>query len=460
MKNRASIVTETSLMVESKQGVEVHTKTKTVKRQTSNLRQRWEWTEETIWSEKMLAALENGVKGGKWFSLIDKVYAITTLDKAWSNVKRNKGVAGIDEVDIERFERKKDVYLSELHEQLKDGTYRPQAVKRVYIPKGGGKFRPLGIPTIKDRCVQAALKLVIEPIFENEFADSSYGFRPGRGCKDALRQVDKMLKEGKGWYADADLQAYFDTIPHQRLMDKFQRYISDGAICQLVERFLKHEIEEEGRRTTATAGTAQGGVISPLLANLYLHDLDIQLAEQGFEMVRYADDFVILSNEKGKVIQAEQNVHQWAIENGLIIHPEKSHIGNCGVEGEGFEFLGYRFEAGKRWVSTKSLKNYREKVRQMTRRSCGQSIAKIIEALNPVLRGWYNYFKHVNRFTMGTFDSFIRRRLRAILRAQNKRPGYGRSYRDHKEWPNAYFAKLGVFTMEKTRQREIACQSR
>jgi RNA-directed DNA polymerase len=460
MNHRASIVEETSMMGKPKQGVEVQPGYKDANRQTSNLRQRWEWTEETIWNKKMLAALENGVKGGVWFSLIDKVYSLSTLEKAWIYVKRNKGAAGVDNMDVDKFEYAKDVYIHEIHKQLKEGTYRPQAVKRVYIPKGKGKFRPLGIPIVKDRIVQAAIKLVIEPIFENVFVESSFGFRPGRGCKDALRQVDNLIKGGNVWYADADLQAYFDTISHQRLMQKFKCYISDGALCKLIESFLKHEIMENGEIKRATAGTPQGGVLSPLLSNLYLHDLDVLLSENGFNMVRYADDFVVLANNKETVLHAERIIQQWAQENELIIHPEKSHIGNCMVKGEGFDFLGYRFEGGTKWVSDKSLKKYRDNIRSKTRRTSGESIEATIKKLNPVLRGWYNYFKHVTLYTMGTFDSFVRRRLRAILRKQNKRPGYGCNYQDHKQWPNAYFAKLGVFTMEENRQREIACRSR
>lgn len=460
MKSRVPIVAEASLMVEPKQGIEVHTGSIDATRQTRNRRQRWEWTEETIWNEKMLAALENGVKGGKWFSLIDKVYRMTTLERAWTYVKRNKGAAGVDNMDVEKFAHNKEVYLSELHKQLQDGTYKPQAVKRVYIPKGNGKVRPLGIPVVMDRIVQASIKLVIEPIFENVFIQSSYGFRPKRGCKDALRQVDTLLGEGNVWYADADLQAYFDTIPHQRLMQKFKCYISDGVLCDLIESFLKHEIMENGETTRATAGTPQGGVLSPLLSNLYLHDLDVLLDANHFNMVRYADDFVVLADNEEKVFAAEEIIHQWARENELTIHPEKSHTGNCMREGGGFDFLGYRFEMGNRWISKKSLQKYRDKIRVLTRRTRSGSMAEIAGQMNPVLRGWYNYFKHVTRYTMDTFDSFVRRRLRAMLRKRNKRPGYGCSNRDHKEWPNKYFAKLGLFTMKTARGQEVACRSR
>jgi len=446
--------------MQPRQGLENSPGCTVVDRQTSYLGQRWGWVEEKIWTKRMLEALGNGVKGGKWFSLIDKVYKLQTLESAWSKVKANKGAAGVDEMSIEKFEANKERYLLEVHEQLKCGTYRPSAVKRVYIPKGRGKLRPLGIPTVKDRIVQTAIKLVIEPIFENEFSDVSYGFRPGRGCKDALRQVDSLLEQGYTWYLDADLQGYFDSIPHDLLMNKFQQFISDKPLCKLVDQFLKHKILEEGSERIAESGTPQGGVLSPLLANLYLHDLDLKVERSGIQMVRYADDFVILTQCEEDAKSIEAVVHTWAGENGLVIHPEKSHTGNAADPKQGFEFLGYWFGGGKKWVRKKSIKAYRDKIRAKTRRTCGCSIKHIVKELNPVLKGWYNYFKHVTLYSMGSFDGFVRRRLRAIMRKQNKRPGYGRSVRDHQEWPNTFFAKLGLFTMETARAQEIACRSR
>jgi len=196
------------------------------------------WVEASIWTERMLAALENGVKGGKWFSLIDKVTRLQTLELAWQKVAANKGSAGVDGQSIKRFGHKASTYLEELSESLKSGTYRPQPVKRVEIPKGPGKTRPLGIPVVKDRIVQTALKMVIEPIFEKEFEESSYGFRPQRGCKDALREVDRLIKEGFTHVVDADLASYFDTIPHDRLMASIEMRISDGRLLDLIRGYL------------------------------------------------------------------------------------------------------------------------------------------------------------------------------------------------------------------------------
>lgn len=448
------------MIEKSKQVVKGSPGSTAVKRQTSDLRQRWGWTEESIWTENMLVALENGVKGGKWFSLIDKVYDLRTLKAAWKKVRANKGAAGIDDISVGMFERKAEVYLLEIQQALKSNYFRPLPVKRAYISKGKGKLRPLGIPVVKDRIVQSAIKLVIEPIFEKEFSQASYGFRPGRSCKDALRVVDGLLVEGCSWYVDADIQGYFDAIPHDRLMQKFKRYISDGTLCELVESFVRHDVMEDGGICSALSGTPQGGIISPLLANLYLHDLDLMMEKEGFRMVRFADDFIVLASDEQSVIRAQTFIHEWVEENQLTVHPDKSHTGNSQIKGQGFEFLGYRFENGKRWVREKSILNLRNAVRDRTKRAGGVSIAAVIQKLNPVLRGWYNYFKHVNLYGMNTFDAFVRRRLRAILRHYNKRPGFGRSLRDHQSWPNSYFANLGLFTMESERKLELARESR
>jgi RNA-directed DNA polymerase len=256
-------------------------------------RELW-WAEASIWTDRMVSALGNGVKGGKWFSLIDKVVRPATLEAAWQRVARNKGAAGVDGQSVERFARQSERYLLELHTELKAETYRPSPVKRVEIPKADGKTRPLGIPTVKDRIVQAALKMVIEPIFEVQFREGSYGFRPGRGCKDALREVDRLLKEGYTHVVDADLKGYFDTIPHDRLMALVEGSISDGRVLSLIESFLHQDIMTETARWQPDSGTPQGAVLSPLLANLYLHPLDLLMEQSGYRMVRYADDFVIL----------------------------------------------------------------------------------------------------------------------------------------------------------------------
>jgi RNA-directed DNA polymerase len=400
----------------------------------------------SIWTEAMLAALQRGVKGGKWHSLIDKVYRLETLKLGWAQVAKNAGAAGVDRMSVDRFARAQDHYLAELAQALQDGSYGPLPLRRVYIPKGKGQ-RPLGIPVVKDRIVQAALKLVIEPIFEHEFEPRSYGFRPGLGCKDALREVDRHLKAGHFWVVDADLQSYFDTIPHAPLLARVGQRIADGHVLELIQRFLKQDIMEDMKRWTPLSGSPQGAVISPLLANVYLHELDVEMREAGWVMVRYADDAIVLCRSQAEAEAALARLRAWVTANGLTLHPAKTHVGDCRVRGQGFEFLGYRFEGGQRQVRKKSLMALRDKIRAHTKRCGGHSVQTAIASLNPILKGWYGYFQHAHRFTFSALDGFVRRRLRALMRRQHHRRGQGHSLNDHTRWPNAFFAGLGLFTM-------------
>ncbi len=418
----------------------------------------WSWVDRSIWTERMLAALGNGVRGGKWFSLIDKVYRPATLRSAWQQVLVNRGAAGVDRLSVERFAGHLDRYLGELGQELETGRYRPLPVRRVEIEKADGKLRPLGIPTVRDRVAQAAVKRVIEPIFEQMFAPTSFGFRPGRSCKDALRVVDGLLQAGYTHVVDADLKGYFDSIPHDRLKQRLAAHISDSRLLALLDGWIEQDVVQELKRWTPTSGTPQGAVISPLLANLYLHDLDVKLAGLGLSMVRYADDFVILCRSAAEAVHALDVVSAWVAAEGLQLHPDKTHVGDCRLVGQGFEFLGYRFEAGRRWVRDKSLKALKTKIRSQTRRTEGRSLSQIVSGLNPLLRGWFTYFKHAQRGIFRTLDGFIRRRLRALLRKQAKRPGVGRCLADHQRWPNAYFAAAGLFTL--TEARQAASQSR
>lgn len=409
----------------------------------------WDWVEPSVWNERMLAALGNGVKGGKWYSLWDKVWDRRTLEASWQAVVRNGGAAGVDGVSVERYSAHAERYFAELEADLKAGRYQPLGVRRTYIPKGDGGGRPLGIPAVKDRIVQGALKRVLEPIFEWEFLDVSYGFRPGRSAKDALREVDGWLKAGYTWVVDADLKGYFDTIPHAGLMEEVKAHISDGRVLELIERYLRQEIFEGLKHWTPTRGTPQGAVLSPLLANLYLHPLDRLMNAEGHRIVRYADDFVILCADEQEARAVLSKVRHWVQGRGLSLHPDKTHIGDCRQDGQGFEFLGYRFEAGRRWVRKKSQKHLRDKIRSKTGRSRGVSLEQLIAELNPMLKGWFGYFKHAHPSIFGRIDGFVRRRLRAILRRHQRRPGrLGKSLEDHKRWPNAFFAERGLFTMK------------
>ncbi len=406
------------------------------------------WAEASVWTERMLSALVNGVKGGKWHALMDKVFALKTLAAAWTKVRANKGAAGVDGQSIERFAARADDYLAELSAALREGSYQPQAVKRVDIPKGDGKTRPLGIPTVKDRIVQQAVRLVIEPIFETGFRDESYGFRPGRGCHDALGEVDRLIKDGYAFVADADLVGYFDSIPHASLMARVEAKVGDGRVLDLIRGWLKADILKGLETWTPTQGSPQGAVISPLLANIYLDPLDAFAAWRGYRMVRYADDFVILCRTREEAEAALADVRAWVSENGLALHPEKTHVGDCRQPGQGFEFLGYRFEAGERHVRKKSLTKLKDSIRAKTKRTRGDSLARIVTDLNRTLRGWFAYFKHAHRKTFETLDGFTRRRLRALLRRQEKRSSsMGISRADHQRWPNAFFAEAGLFAL-------------
>jgi RNA-directed DNA polymerase len=445
-------VMETSKQVTETQGI-----TETDRARWAR-RVKWSWVEGSIWTDSMLAALENGVKGNKWFSLIDKIYRPVVLMNGWNKVRSNKGAAGVDKISIQIYQAKQDQYLAELGQELRTGTYIPKAVRREYIPKEKGKFRPLGIPTIKDRIAQQAVKAAIEPIFEKEFLDISYGFRPNKGAKAAITEVSRLIEEGYVWVVDADITAYFDTIPHEKLMDKVKRRISDGRINDLIEMWLKQSIMEECKEWKPTQGTPQGGVISPLLANIYLHDLDVSLVDAEYKMIRYADDFVILTKSKEQAEEALRLVTEWMTLHGLILHPEKTQIGNCTIEGEGFDFLGYRFEVGKRWIRRKSIQRFRDKIRKETSRVCGKSIEEVIKILNPILRGWCNYFRDVTKYTLGTFDSFVRRRLRAIIDRQNKKRTFGAGFNNIRI-PNKYFADNGLFNMEDSQRQYLACRS-
>ncbi len=246
------------------------------------------------------------------------MYASKTLTLAWEKVRANRGAAGVDGQSIERFEARSGEYLAELSESLKAGQYRPLAIRRVEIPKDGGSTRPLGIPAVKDRIVQTAVKLVIEPVFEVVFHPSSYGFRPGRSCKDALREVAALIEEGYRYVVDADLKGYFDSIPHERLMERVRARIGDGRVLDLLEGWLKQDIVSEMGNWTPTEGTPQGAVISPFLANVYLHPLDELMAGHGYKMVRYADDFVVLCQSREEAEAALALIRAWVAENGAL----------------------------------------------------------------------------------------------------------------------------------------------
>jgi RNA-directed DNA polymerase len=418
--------------------------------------------ERGVWSEPMLAALERGLKGNKWFSLIDKVWSARTLELAWEKVRSNAGACGADGITTGRFAKDSQSRLLAVNEQLKRNTYQPKPVKRVWIEKpGSAEKRPLGIPTVTDRVVQAAVRMVIEPIFENRFAKHSYGFRPGRGCKDALRRVEELLRAGNTHVVDVDIKGYFDTIPHDRLMTLVRERIADGRVLGLIEGFLKQGvIEGMDWQEAKEEGTPQGGVISPLLANIYLDPLDWLMAGFGFEMVRYADDMVVLCRRREEAAAALSKLKAWMEGAGLTLHPDKTRVVDMNLADSHFDFLGYRFKRSRRGklmrlVRPKSLRKLRETIKPKTRRTSGKSLEAIAAELNRTLRSWYPYFKHARTSQLGEIDGWIRMRLRSILRKRRGGKGRGRG-RDHHRWPNRYFTALGLYCLLDARVAETA----
>lgn len=412
------------------------------------------WASASVWTDQMLKTLHEGVKSGKWYSLSDKLMRSSNMLEACDRVFANKGSHGVDKVSIERYKSEQEHNNAKLLEQLQEGSYKPLAVRRVEIPKGDGrKTRPLGIPAVRDRIVQTALKHVVEPIFDIDFSPYSFGFRPQLGCKDALRRVNALLKEGYFYVVDADIQSYFDTIPHGKLMNRVRDKISDGKILDLIESFLKADIFDGLKYWDAVEGTPQGGIISPLLANIYLDPFDHKMSAAGFEIVRYADDFLIMCKDRESARRALRKTRRWMKANGLTLHPEKTRIADmtelCGY----FEFLGYHFERGrrsniiKRWPRKQNMTKCKDVIRKKTRRCNGNSLEEIIADLRRTLVGWYQYFKHSIKSVMILLDKFTRRRLRSILAKFRGKKGTHR-FIDNRKYTKRYFAELGFFSLE------------
>ena len=411
----------------------------------------WAWTEASVWTERMLATLEGGIRGGKWFSLIDKVWKMENLESAVKQVASGKSEAKADGRRCRRYAQASHRRLPTLQEQLKNGEYQPQPVQRVWIPKLGSKeLRPLGVPPVENRVVEMALRHVIEPIFENEFAEQSYGFRPGRGAKDALRRVVQLLQQGRRWVVDADIKGYFDNIPQEQLLRAISEHISDGKVLELIQSFLEQGVMERGKEWQPTeTGTPQGAVISPLLANIYLNPLDHLMAQKGWEMVRYADDFVILCESREEAERALAEVRRWMEAAGLTLHPTKTRIVNENERG-GFDFLGYHFERGYKWPRQKSLDKFKEAIRNKTPKLRPGGMRTIIQDINRTLTGWFGYFKHSHWTSFKPLDQWIRQRLRSILRKRHKGKGRARGS-DHQRWPNAYFVELELISLASAR---------
>jgi RNA-directed DNA polymerase len=396
--------------------------------------------------------LNNEVKGGKWHTLIDKVFNERNLFYSALKVLGNKGAAGVDRQTVGDFEAHLREELARLHHELREDQYRPSAVRRTWIPKPGStEKRPLGIPSVRDRIVQTALVHVIEPILDATFHEQSYGFRRGRGCHDALRRVDELLEAGYVYVVDADLKAYFDTIPKDRLLAIVQQKISDGRVLALIKAYLEQGVLEDMKTWTPEAGVPQGAVISPVLANAYLNPLDHHMAGQGFQMVRYADDFVILCQTQEEADTALSEVRQWVEEAGLTLHPDKTHIVDSRVAN--FCFLGYSFRGKLRFPRPKSHQKIIDRIRQLTPRKTGQSLEFTLHRLNSTLHGWYNYFRYCHWSIFRTYDGYIRARIRRILLKQNRRNP--RRMFSHQRWPNAFIAGHGFVSLSERHNRFV-----
>lgn len=383
------------------------------------------------------------VRKKKWNSLIDKVYALPNLQRAWERVKANRGAAGRDGITIDTYAKHIGQWLPALEEDLRNKTYRPQPVRRVYIPKPGrgGEKRPLGIPSVRDRIVQQAIHQILSPIFEPIFSKRSHGFRPEKGCATALEVVDQALRYGYTWVVDADISAFFDTVDHERLLTALNQEVADGSLLKLIRRILEAGVylAETSSVNPTEIGTPQGGPLSPLLANIYLHAFDMQMSAAGYGLVRYADDFVLFAKSR-EAAEAALSLARSILEGelGLRLHPEKTRVVSVT---EGFVFLGFHYfrnaEKGIQYkeVGAKSKIRFRERIRSMTPRlhtqrpvkprhvtlqrlSKNSRVKDIVYDLNLFLRGWHWYFKSaVRRYDppFGSDDGFIRRRVRLAI---------------------------------------------
>lgn len=403
------------------------------------------WAHRAVWTDRMLdTLLQDKVKGGKWHTLIDKVFSELNLFCSAHKVLGKKGAAGVDRQTVDQFAEQEGEELRRLHQQLRDDNYQPALVRRTWIPKpGSSEKRPLGIPTVRDRVVQTALVHVIEPILDATFHERSFGFRHGRGCHGALRCVEELLEAGYVYVVDADLKGYFDTIPKDRLMAIVGQKISDRRVLGLVQKFLDQGILEELRTWTPETGVPQGAVLSPVLANAYLNPLDHRMATSGFQMVRYADDFVILCRTPEEAAAALAEVQQWVKDNGLTLHPDKTHI--VDARDQSFSFLGYSFRGKLRFPRDKSHRKLVTRLRELTPRKSGDSLGTMIQRLNRTTTGWFNYFRHCHWSVFRDYDGLIRRRLRAMLKKRHRRNRHRLSR--NQRWPNAYFAEHGFHSL-------------
>src|SRR5215510_934963 len=398
-------------------------------------------------------------KRRKFHSLMGQVLELRRLRAAYAEVRANQGAAGVDGVSVEEFGERLEENLLELISQLRARTYRPLPVKRVLIPKPDGGQRPLGIPAVRDRVVQQAVFGVLEPIFEADFSPHSHGFRPGRSCFSALREQYGQIRAGHLYIVDVDIERFFDTLAHEPLIDAVAEKVADGSVLGLIRLFLEALIQEGYRLVRPKAGTPQGGVISPLLANIYLAKLDRVLEAEGVSFVRYADDVRLLSRTSAGARKGLKRTEEVLLELGLRVNPNKTRLVSIH---QGVDFLGYRLIAIKghlnAYINPKVLERFRDEVRRITRRTAGVSFPAMVDRLNKYLRGWGEYFKRAQvSGVLDRLDQWVARRVRAY-RAKRWRNTYWRRY------PDQYlYGKLGLvrlYALRRDFHREFTARQR
>jgi len=376
-----------------------------------------------------------------YYTLKDKVTKIRNMKVAAKHVLDKGGSAGVDRIDTEEFRESYSVYMRELYREFLEDRYQPKPALRVFIPKSDGRQRPLGIPTVKDRIAQAAVRGILEPIYEKEFCDCSFGFRKGRSQIDAINQIEEYKEQGYKWVLDADIKGFFDNIEHELLIEFIKQKVTDGWVIKIIKSWLTMGVMKDGEYIPTEKGTPQGGVISPLLANIFLHQFDKVMTERGYKLVRYADDFVVMTKSKRKAKRAYEVVKEIIREElKLELHPEKTVITNFG---EGFVFLGFEFIAWRyKRPKKNSLENFKDKVRKVTKRNQPWKVELIIKRLNPKIRGWANYFGHGNVKTLfRDLDKWIRMRLRSYMEKKKA------ITHQNKRIPNSFFRKKGLVSL-------------
>jgi group II intron reverse transcriptase/maturase len=376
-----------------------------------------------------------------YYTLKDKVTKIKNMKVAAKHVLDNGGSAGVDRIDTVEFRENYSVHMRELYREFLEDRYQPKPALRVFIPKSDGRQRPLGIPTVKDRIAQAAVRGILEPIYEKEFCDCSLGFRKGKSQIDAINKIEEYREQGYKWVLDADIKGFFDNIDHELLIEFIRQKVTDGWVIEIIKSWLTMGVMKDGEYIPTGKGTPQGGVISPLLANIFLHEFDKVMIERGYKLVRFADDFVVMTKSKRKAKRAYEVVKEIITEKlKLELHTEKTVITNFG---EGFVFLGFEFIAWNYKRSRKkSLEKFKDKVRKVTKRNQPWKVESIIKRLNAKIYGWANYFGHGNvKKLFRRLDEWIRMRLRSYMERKKA------VINQNKRIPNSFFRKKGLVSL-------------